>query len=133
MSRYWLGDISPEMEEIELRFNIVMTENKGPKMKKEDRFWNDPEELVDAWMENRKELLHAEKYNDQNTFKRLLGFRWDLNCRLDMFAEVMDEEEPVYDKKVWELLGMMKAGRVFTNNSNYKNFKEAAKLYKESI
>ena len=132
MSRYWFGDISPEMEAIEERFNILMVENPNHKYTCRGKLWNDIDTMIDEWHKTREELLEREKCNDQYNFKKLLSYRWDLNCRLDMYEEVMDECSPDYDKQVWEIIGMLKAGRIF-HPPNYVNFQKAYELCKDQL
>jgi hypothetical protein len=132
MSRYWFGDISPEMEATEERFNVLMTKNPNPDHTCKGELWNDIDTMLEEWHKTREDLLFTEKYNDQYNFQKLLYYRWDLNCRLDMYEEVMDEEHPDYDKHVWEIIGMIKAGRIF-HAPNYVHFQKAFELCKDQL
>lgn len=132
MSRYWFGDISPEMEATEERFNVLMTKNPNPDHTCRGELWNDIDTMLEEWHKTREDLLFTEKYNDQYNFQKLLYYRWDLNCRLDMYEEVMDEEYPDYDKHVWEIIGMIKAGRIF-HAPKYVNFQKAFELCKDQL
>ena len=131
MSRYWFGDISSEMEAIEERLNMLMVKHPDPSHVCVNGIWNDPEAMIEEWHKTREELLQAEN-KDQQVFKKLLYYRWDLNCRLDMFEEVMDEESPDYNKQVWEVIGMLKAGRVF-RTQDFVNFSKAYELCKDTL
>lgn len=120
------------MEATEERFNILMTKNPNPALTCNDKLWSDIDRMIEEWHKTREELLFTEKYNDQYNFQKLLYYRWDLNCRLDMYEEVMDEEDPDYDKHVWEIIGMIKAGRMF-HPPNYLHFQKAFELCKDQL
>ena len=110
MSRLWFGEISDEQQAIELRFNQLMVPNPDPDHKCLEDFWSDPEAMCDAWHKNRETLLRTDERTAE--FQRLLWFRWDLNCRLDQYAEAVEEEHPKGVRQAWEVVGMQKARRV---------------------
>jgi hypothetical protein len=107
MSRLWFGEISEEQQRIELMFNLLMERNPDPNHRCLEDFWSDPQKMIDAWHETTASLLRAAPHSDE--FQKLLWFRWDLNCRLDEYAEAIEDGRPVTEKQNWERVGILKA------------------------